>query len=112
MGSSPEFKELTIEQKRDHIRRLFSPIIDNLEDWRRYLETFVLSASDEKLDNFYDAMMSWDKEYVNKLINDIKSKKSEVRNLQKDLSFEVMNYEEKKEKETTEQEIDEQLWKI
>jgi hypothetical protein len=110
--ANASFHDLTIEQKRNHIWNLFSPIINKTEDWKRYLEIFVLWASDEKLNNFYDAMMSWDKEYLSKLINDIKSKKWEIKNLKTEFSIEVMKYEENKEKHTTEQQIDEQLGNI
>ena len=112
MENNSEFSQLTLEQKRDHIRRLFSPMVQNLEDWRKFLEIFVLSASDEKLNSFYNACVYWDKEYVNKLINDIKSKKWEIKKLQTEYAIETMKYKEAKEKHTTEQEIDQQLWNI
>ena len=72
MSENQIFKELDIEHKRDYMWRLFAPRVENIKDWARYLETFVLGASEEQLNRFYDAMMSWDSDYVAKLINDIK----------------------------------------
>lgn len=109
MANTSSFNELTLEEKRDYLWRLFSPKIDKLENWRKYLEIFLLWASDEKLNNFYNAMLNWDKEYVSKLISDIKSKKSEVKKLKTEFSFEVMKYKEEKERNITEKNVDEQL---
>lgn len=103
------FKDLTIEEKRDHIRRLFSPIVDNMKDWRKHLEIFVLSAPEEKLEEFYNATMSWNKEYLAKLISDIKSKKTEINKLNTKFWFEIMNHKEQEEKQKTETNLDKQL---
>ena len=90
------FKELDLESKRDYIYRLLSHRISNLKNWDRFLETFVFWASEEKLNNFYDAMMNWDSEYITKLIYDLKAKKAQVIDLKNRFSHEVMNYNENK----------------
>ena len=106
------FKELDIENKRDYICRLFAPKVNNIKDWEKYLESFVLGASEEQLNRLYDAMISWNSDYVAKLINDIKSKKAEVIKLKNDFSHEVMEYKENKTKKDSEKNIEEQLQNI
>lgn len=112
MSENQIFKELDIEHKRDYMWRLFAPRVENIKDWARYLETFVLGASEEQLNRFYDAMMSWDSDYVAKLINDIKTKKAEVIKLKNNFAHEVMEYKENKTKRDSEKEMDEQLQNI
>lgn len=112
MSENQIFKELDIEHKRDYMWRLFAPRVENIKDWARYLETFVLGASEEQLNRFYDAMMSWDSDYVAKLINDIKIKKAEVIKLKNNFAHEVMEYKENKTKRDSEKEMDEQLQNI
>jgi len=112
MPENSIFKELDIENKRDYLWRLFAPRVNKIKDWERYLETFILGASEEKLNRFYDAMMSWDSDYVAKLINDIKIKKAEVIKLKNNFAHEVMEYKENKTKKDSEKEMDEQLQNI
>ena len=112
MQGLPSFKDLPLEEKRDHIWRIVAPLVDNQKSWRRYLECFISTATEEKLDGFYNAIKSWDKEYFEKVINDLKSKGSEMKKINKEFSFEVMKHKEQKEKIETEKEIDDQLQDI
>ena len=106
------FKELSVEDKRDYIYRLFSPRINKLKDWNKFLEIFTLWASEEKLNDFYDAMMSGNSEYIAKLINDIKTKKTQIIQLKNNFSNNIMEYNENKTKQLSETEIDKQLSEI
>lgn len=106
------FKDLNLEEKRDYIRRLLSPIIENTREWKRNLETFVFWASEEKLDKFYNAIMTWDKEYAKTVANDIKIKKWEINKLRTDFSMNIMEYKEAEEKQENEINMDEQLASI
>lgn len=112
MQGLPSFKDLPLEEKRDHIWRMVAPLVANQKSWRRYLECFISTAIEEKLDSFYNAVKSWDKEYFEKVINDLKSKGSEMKKIKKEFSFEVMKHKEQKEKIETEKEIDDQLQDI
>lgn len=103
------FQNLSLDEKRDYIRRLFSPIVQNAKDWKKNLEIFVLSATEEKLDKFYDAIITWNKEYANTIVNEMKLKKWEINKIRADFSTEVVKFKEAEEKKENEKNMDEQL---